>query len=91
MLFACLRCQSELNLTMQTRYFIHYVPSILFIYTKSIFYRENFPSSRFVLLKGVEKDGITFFTNYGSRKAKEIVCTNIILIIYKYYSNKYYN
>lgn len=30
------------------------------------------PSNRFVLVKEVSKDGFTFFTNYGSRKAQEI-------------------
>jgi pyridoxamine 5'-phosphate oxidase len=30
------------------------------------------PSSRHVLLKGVSDDGFVFFTNYGSRKAREL-------------------
>jgi pyridoxamine 5'-phosphate oxidase len=30
------------------------------------------PSVRFVLLKGIDDDGIHFFTNYGSRKAREL-------------------
>ncbi|HEX2411649.1 MAG TPA: pyridoxamine 5'-phosphate oxidase [Solirubrobacteraceae bacterium] len=30
------------------------------------------PSVRFVLLKGIDEDGIRFFTNYGSRKAREL-------------------
>ena len=30
------------------------------------------PSVRFVLLKGIDDDGIRFFTNYGSRKAREL-------------------
>ncbi|XP_031629082.1 pyridoxine-5'-phosphate oxidase-like isoform X2 [Contarinia nasturtii] len=34
--------------------------------------KDGLPSARFVLMKGVEADGITFFTNYGSRKAQEI-------------------
>ncbi|XP_055322206.1 pyridoxine/pyridoxamine 5'-phosphate oxidase-like [Sitodiplosis mosellana] len=34
--------------------------------------RDNIPSARFVLMKNVEVDGVTFFTNYGSRKAQEI-------------------
>jgi len=30
------------------------------------------PSSRIVLLKGVDEDGFRFFTNYGSKKGKDI-------------------
>jgi pyridoxamine 5'-phosphate oxidase len=30
------------------------------------------PSVRIVLLKGIDEDGVLFFTNYGSRKAREL-------------------
>ena len=30
------------------------------------------PSVRIVLLKGIDDDGISFFTNYGSRKGREL-------------------
>src|SRR5580692_7403021 len=30
------------------------------------------PSARIVLLKGLEKEGFVFFTNYDSRKGKEL-------------------
>jgi pyridoxamine 5'-phosphate oxidase len=33
---------------------------------------EGRPSSRHVLLKAVEPDGFVFFTNYGSRKGREL-------------------
>ena len=33
------------------------------------------PSSRVVLLKGYDQEGFTFFTNYASRKAKELETT----------------
>ncbi len=34
--------------------------------------RRGIPSGRYVLLKGVESEGFTFFTNYRSRKGKEL-------------------
>lgn len=30
------------------------------------------PSARYVLLRGLSEDGLTFYTNYGSRKAEEL-------------------
>jgi pyridoxamine 5'-phosphate oxidase len=34
---------------------------------------DGFPSTRYLLLKGYDEKGFTFFTNYESRKAKEMV------------------
>lgn len=34
--------------------------------------KDNFPSTRVVLLKGFSKEGFTFFTNYNSNKGKEL-------------------
>jgi pyridoxamine 5'-phosphate oxidase len=34
--------------------------------------RDGFPSNRYVLLKGFDSRGFTFFTNYASRKAEEM-------------------
>ena len=33
---------------------------------------EGVPSARMVLLKGFDRNGFTFFTNYGSRKSSEL-------------------
>lgn len=49
--------------------------------TLSTVSQEGFPSSRVVLLKGIEKDGFIFYTNYESKKAIEMkvnpnVCLN---------------
>jgi pyridoxamine 5'-phosphate oxidase len=33
---------------------------------------DGHPAVRFVLLKGIDERGIRFFTNYGSRKAREL-------------------
>ncbi len=35
--------------------------------------RNGIPSARMVLLKGFDETGFTFFTNYGSRKGKELL------------------
>jgi pyridoxamine 5'-phosphate oxidase len=34
--------------------------------------RDGHPSARVVLLKAIEDDGVTFFTNYESRKGREL-------------------
>lgn len=44
-------------------------PNVMTLSTVS---SEGFPSSRVVLLKGLEKDGFIFYTNYESRKANEM-------------------
>ena len=33
---------------------------------------DGLPSARFVLVKDIDAEGVTFFTNYGSRKAREL-------------------
>lgn len=40
------------------------------------------PSQRIVLLKHVDDDGFIFYTNYGSRKAKEIAGNNKVSLLF---------
>jgi pyridoxamine 5'-phosphate oxidase len=40
------------------------------------------PSARIVLLKGVDQGGFVFFTNYGSRKAREIDATGTACLLF---------
>lgn len=45
--------------------------------------RDGFPSNRYVLLKGFDDRGFTFFTNYESRKADELeVNPNVAVVFY---------
>ncbi len=44
-------------------------PNIMTLATSE---KNGRPSARIVLLKGIQADGITFFTNYLSRKGKEL-------------------
>jgi pyridoxamine 5'-phosphate oxidase len=46
---------------------------------------DNQPSSRTVLLKDLSKDGFTFFTNYGSRKAKHISANANVSLLFPWY------
>ena len=42
-------------------------------------FRDGIPSVRMVLMKGFDKNGIVFFTNYSSRKGNELVKINLII------------
>jgi pyridoxamine 5'-phosphate oxidase len=46
---------------------------------------DNQPSSRTVLLKDLSKAGFTFFTNYGSRKAKQISANQNVSLLFPWY------
>ena len=46
---------------------------------------ENQPSSRTVLLKDLSNEGFTFFTNYGSRKAKQIEKNKAVSLLFPWY------
>ncbi len=43
---------------------------------------EGKPSSRIVLLKGVREDGFLFFTNYDSRKGKEMELNPFVSLVF---------
>jgi pyridoxamine 5'-phosphate oxidase len=40
------------------------------------------PSARIVLLKGIKENGFVFFTNYDSRKAKEIEANAFVALVF---------
>lgn len=42
-------------------------------------------SSRSVLLKGIDQRGLSFFTNYGSRKAQEIAAHSQLTAVFPWY------
>lgn len=44
------------------------------------------PSSRTVLLKSFDRDGFVFFTNYGSRKAREIAANAKVSLLFPWYA-----
>ncbi|MFM7490875.1 MAG: pyridoxal 5'-phosphate synthase, partial [Actinomycetota bacterium] len=46
---------------------------------------DSGPSSRTVLLKDVTSEGFTFFTNYDSRKAKEISQNSTFSLLFPWY------
>ena len=46
---------------------------------------ESVISSRSVLLKGIDSRGLTFYTNYGSRKAGEIAAHPQVSVVFPWY------
>ena len=46
---------------------------------------EHQPSSRTVLLKDLTAEGFTFFSNYGSRKAKQIAENKNVSLLFPWY------
>lgn len=49
---------------------------------------DGSPSSRTVLLKGFDADGFRFFTNYGSRKAREIAANGRVSLTFLWYAQE---
>jgi pyridoxamine 5'-phosphate oxidase len=45
---------------------------------------EGAPSARIVLLKGVEDGGFVFFTNYGSRKGRELAARPAACLVFQW-------
>ncbi len=44
--------------------------------------REGQPSARVVLYKGIWEEGVLFYTNYNSRKAKELIANPIAALVF---------
>ena len=44
--------------------------------------RDGRPSARMVLLKGIEPRGFLFFTNYGSRKGREMAANARVALVF---------
>lgn len=44
--------------------------------------KEGKPSARTVLLKGINDDGFVFYTNYNSRKGKEITANPFVALLF---------
>lgn len=49
---------------------------------------DGAPSSRTVLLKGFDADGFRFFTNYGSRKGREIEANPRVALTFHWYAQE---
>ena len=47
---------------------------------------QGAPSSRSVLLKGIDERGLTFYTNYGSAKASHMGTNNHVSVVFPWYS-----
>ncbi len=45
---------------------------------------DGYPSARIVLLKGIEKDGFLFYTNYESRKAEEMKANPRVALVFNW-------
>src|SRR5919206_3057535 len=43
---------------------------------------DGAPSARVVLLKGIERGGFTFYTNYASRKARELAARGAACLVF---------
>jgi pyridoxamine 5'-phosphate oxidase len=58
-------------------------PVLIDIFGIFHFTREGSPSNRYVLLKGYDERGFTFFTNYSSRKAADMETNpNVAVVFY---------
>lgn len=48
--------------------------------------RDGTPSSRIVLLKGLDERGFVFFTNYGSRKGEDIAANPRVSLLFPWHA-----
>jgi pyridoxamine 5'-phosphate oxidase len=46
---------------------------------------EGYPSTRLVLLKGIDERGFVFYTNYGSRKARDIEANPAVSLLFPWH------
>jgi pyridoxamine 5'-phosphate oxidase len=59
-----------------------YDPTAMVLSTVSA---EGAPSSRMVLCKGVEADGVTFYSNYGSSKGRDLASNGVCALLFPWH------
>jgi pyridoxamine 5'-phosphate oxidase len=59
-------CYGIIIITNSRKFLLSIIKTLLFVP------RDGFPSNRYVLLKGFDNKGFTFYTNYASRKASDM-------------------
>jgi pyridoxamine 5'-phosphate oxidase len=61
-------------------------PSILEPNAMVLATSESSPTTRTVLLKAIDDRGLSFYTNYGSRKAAQMAANNAVSVLFPWYS-----
>ena len=61
-------------------------PSILEPNAMVLATSDEAPTTRTVLLKSIDERGLTFFTNYGSRKAQQMAHNTAVSVLFPWYS-----
>jgi pyridoxamine 5'-phosphate oxidase len=60
-----------------------YDPTAMVVSTVS---PDGLPTSRMVLCKGVETDGVTFYSNYGSAKARDLAANGACALLFPWHA-----